>query len=237
MKFTASRLSEGNKVFPAQIHIEQTGVTVKIPGLFRGDTKFFDYNLIASVDVKAPLVGYSTVTFYAGGTQISAHGFTSSEVKQIKQAIEKGKSQSVGSSGVNENFSVNKSEGSSKGSNMWDALKQTRDDSQNNPYIIGTKAYNERIEKEKENKKEEKQRLEGKVNEIASIVFGATTEDISNQLSQLVTIGNAKPDKNVKSAIVEKMEFGIMKLKGLGANVEAAYFEQKVEPLKKKSWF
>ena len=92
MKFTASRLSEGNKVFPAEIHIEPTGLTVKIPGLFRGESKFFDYQQLASVDVDAPLVGYSTITFYAGGTRISAHGFTSKEVKQIKQAIEQGKS-------------------------------------------------------------------------------------------------------------------------------------------------
>ena len=91
MKYIASRFSEGNKVFPAEIHIEQTVVTVKIPGLFRDDTKFFYYNLIASVDVKTPLVGYSSVTIYSGGTQISAHGFTKSEAKQIMQAIENGK--------------------------------------------------------------------------------------------------------------------------------------------------
>lgn len=92
MKFTASRLSDGNKLFPASISIEASGVTVKIPGFFSGESKYFDFRDIASVDVKAPLVGYSTITFYAGGTNISAHGFTSSEVKQIKQAIENGKS-------------------------------------------------------------------------------------------------------------------------------------------------
>ena len=64
MKFTASRLSEGNKVFSAVSHIEQTGVTVKIPGIFRDDTSSY-YNLIASVDLKTPLVGYSSVTIYS----------------------------------------------------------------------------------------------------------------------------------------------------------------------------
>lgn len=226
MKFTASRLSEGNKVFPAQIHIEQTGVTVKIPGLFRGDTKFFAYNLIASVDVKAPLVGYSTVTFYAGGTQISAHGFTSSEVKQIKQAIEKGKSNS--SSNTNDGSgNLTGSNQSSEGNNVgfFGYLKNNNDSLQ------------QTIEADKQRKLEEKQKVEGKVDDIAQVTFGTTTEEISNQLSQLVTLGNSKPDKKVKSAIVEKMEFGIMKLKGLGANAEATFFEQKVELLKKKSWF
>lgn len=91
MKFTASRLSEGNKIFPAEIIIEQNGLTVKIPGLFSGHSKHLDYQNIGEVSVDAPMVGYSTITFYTAGTRVSAHGFTSSEVKQIKQAIEKGK--------------------------------------------------------------------------------------------------------------------------------------------------
>ena len=92
MKITASRLSEGNKIFPAEIHVEPTGVTIKIPGLFSGDSKYFDFQNIASVDINTPMVGYSTITIYAGGTKMTAHGFTKSEVKQVKEAIEKGKS-------------------------------------------------------------------------------------------------------------------------------------------------
>ena len=92
MKFTASRLSEGNKVFPAEIIIEPNGLTVKIPGLFSGQSRHLDYQNIGEVGVEAPLVGYSTITFFTAGTRVSAHGFTSSEVKQIKEAIEKGKS-------------------------------------------------------------------------------------------------------------------------------------------------
>lgn len=90
MKFTASRLSEGNKIFPAEIHCEPNGLTVKIPGLFSGHTKHIPYNQIGEVSVDAPLVGYSTINFFTVGTRVSAHGFTSSEVKQIKAAIEKG---------------------------------------------------------------------------------------------------------------------------------------------------
>lgn len=91
MKFTASRLSEGNKIFPAEIIIEPNGLTVKIPGLFSGQSRHLDYQNIGEVSVEAPLVGYSTITFFTAGTRATAHGFTSNEVKQIKTAIEKGK--------------------------------------------------------------------------------------------------------------------------------------------------
>lgn len=37
MKFIASRLSAGNKIFPSEIYLEPTGITIKIPGLFSGE--------------------------------------------------------------------------------------------------------------------------------------------------------------------------------------------------------
>jgi len=92
MKYTASRLSAGNKIFPTEIHLESTGITIKIPGLFKGETKQFDFNHIASVEIDTPLVGFSSISIYAGGTQMTATGFTKAEVKQIKEGIEKGKS-------------------------------------------------------------------------------------------------------------------------------------------------
>jgi hypothetical protein len=91
MKYTASRLSSGNKLFPAEIHLEPSGITVKIPGFFSGESKHFDFQHIASVDIENPLMGYSTITIYAGGTQMSAHGFTKAEVKEVKESIEIGK--------------------------------------------------------------------------------------------------------------------------------------------------
>jgi hypothetical protein len=91
MKFTASRLSSGNKIFPAEIYLEPTGITIKIPGLFSGETKHFDYNHIASVEIDTPLVGFSSITIFAGGTMMAANGFTKAEVKQIKEGIEKRK--------------------------------------------------------------------------------------------------------------------------------------------------
>ncbi|MBC7524046.1 MAG: hypothetical protein H7239_06375 [Flavobacterium sp.] len=90
-KITASRLSEGNKIFPAEIIIEPNGLIVKISGLFSGQSRHLDYHNIGEVSVDAPLVGFSTITFFTAGTRVSAHGFSSAEVKQIKLAIEKGK--------------------------------------------------------------------------------------------------------------------------------------------------
>lgn len=91
MKFVASRLSSGNKIFPAEIYLDPAGVTIKIPGLFSGETKHFDYDHIASVEIDTPLIGFSKMTIFAGGTMMEANGFTKAEVKQIKEGIEKGK--------------------------------------------------------------------------------------------------------------------------------------------------
>lgn len=95
MKFIASRLSDGNKIFPPEIDCEEHGLTVKIPGLFNGKSEFFDYNQISSVGVDTPLIGYSTITFYASSNFIRAHGFTKSEVKQIKSRILLGKAANI----------------------------------------------------------------------------------------------------------------------------------------------
>ena len=91
MKFVASRLSEGNKIFPAEIHIEENGIKVKIPGFLSGDTKFINYEHITSVDISTPMIGFSSITFYNQGNKAFAHGFKKEEAKQIKEAIDRGK--------------------------------------------------------------------------------------------------------------------------------------------------
>ncbi len=91
MKFIASRLSEGNKIFPAEIYIEENGIKVKIPGFLSGDTKFIDYQNISAVDINTPMIGFSSLTFFYQGNQAYAHGFKKEEAQQIKQAIDRGK--------------------------------------------------------------------------------------------------------------------------------------------------
>ena len=85
--------------------------------------------------------------------------------------------------------------------------------------------------------REEKARLDGKIDSVTSVTFNSNADDIANQLNQLVSLGCTKPDKALKNAIIEKIEFGIMKLRGLNANAEADFFQNKLEPLKKKGWF
>jgi hypothetical protein len=94
MKYTASRLSKDNKVFPTEIIIETNGITVRVPGVFNSKTEYMEYSYITNVSVDTPLIGFSTITFYTSGTQVTAHGFTKEEVKQIKEAIDIGKNRS-----------------------------------------------------------------------------------------------------------------------------------------------
>jgi hypothetical protein len=91
MTITASRLSEGNKLFPAEVYIEPNGLTIKFPGMFSGQSKHLDYQQIGEVSIDTPLVGFSSITFFTAGTRVYANGFTSDEVRQIKEAIDNGK--------------------------------------------------------------------------------------------------------------------------------------------------
>lgn len=90
MKFIASRLSDNNKLFPSEIHIEESGILVKIPNLFKGKSEYFAFDKISNVSIETPLLGYSTITFHASRSRVSVHGFTKKEVGQIKKAIENG---------------------------------------------------------------------------------------------------------------------------------------------------
>ncbi|MBI4929977.1 MAG: hypothetical protein HY841_04380 [Bacteroidetes bacterium] len=169
MKFTASRLSEGNKVFPAEIHCEQNGLTIKIPGLFSGQSKHLPYNQIGEVSVDAPLVGYSTIHFYTAGTRVSANGFTSSEVKQIKSAIEKGQ------------------QGSSTGSNTYSEPVKTGDQ-------IIAEAQAEKIEYELEQQRKHDNAQKPWMNDsnfsdkdnINSISFPNDVEDIEKTTEKII---------------------------------------------------
>jgi hypothetical protein len=86
--FTASRLSQGNRVFPSRINIDQQGVTLKVPGLFSGNEKTILFNRISSVDIDCPMVGYSTIVINTTGEgNIRAHGFLKKEVNRMKALI------------------------------------------------------------------------------------------------------------------------------------------------------
>lgn len=88
-RFTASRLSDGNKMFPDEILIDETSVTIKSPRLFGGRATTFPLGQI-TVSVNSPFLGFCDLNFYANGTSVSVHGFTDSDAKNIKWLISNG---------------------------------------------------------------------------------------------------------------------------------------------------
>lgn len=87
-KYTASRLSEGNRLFPCEILMDDLAVTLKLPGFLKGKETTIPMNRISSVDIETPLVGYSTIIIETTGEgAIKAHGFTKSEVSEMKTSL------------------------------------------------------------------------------------------------------------------------------------------------------
>ncbi len=89
--FEASRLSDGNKIFPAKIDIDNFGVTLKIPGLLGGKEKTLSYSQISSVAIDTPMIGFSKITFDTlGFDRIVATGFSKDDAQEIKQLVQQG---------------------------------------------------------------------------------------------------------------------------------------------------
>ena len=85
--YTASRISEGNVLFPPTIIFDDNGVTVRCPFIFSGKSTYISYSCISSVHIETPIVGFSTISFYAFGTQVSIHGFLKAEAIEMRQII------------------------------------------------------------------------------------------------------------------------------------------------------
>jgi len=86
--FIASRLTSGNKIFPSEIMIDESGVTLKIPGMFSGNEKTIPFSRISSVDIVCPFIGYSAIIIGTTGEgNIQAHGFLKTQVVRMKELI------------------------------------------------------------------------------------------------------------------------------------------------------
>jgi phage gp45-like len=92
MKFTASRLSEGNKAFPVEIHLEEDNIEIKKPGVFSGESKYLNYEDITSIEVDSPMIGFSTVRLFLNGNKVEVHGFSKNDVKEIRKMIDEKRS-------------------------------------------------------------------------------------------------------------------------------------------------
>ena len=86
--YTASRLTDGNRIFPTRIIIDDSTVTFKIPSLFSGKETTIPFSRISSVNIDSPFIGFSTIIIETTGEgQIIAKGFTQSEVIEMKELI------------------------------------------------------------------------------------------------------------------------------------------------------
>lgn len=82
----------------------------------------------------------------------------------------------------------------------------------------------------------EKER-EKKLEELSSFNVGNTKEEISESLNYLFAISNSQKDKNMKKICMEKIDYGIMKLRSAGGVIEADFFGKKLEEINKKKGF
>ncbi len=86
--YTASRITGGNRIFPSKIIIDDVSVTYKMPSLFSGQETTIPFTRISSVNIDSPFLGFSTIIIETTGEgQISASGFTKSEVVEMKAFI------------------------------------------------------------------------------------------------------------------------------------------------------
>lgn len=85
--YTASRISEGNVLFPPTIIFDDNGLTVRCPFIFSGKSTYIPYSCISSVHIETPIIGFSTISFHAFGNLVSIHGFLKSETIQMRQII------------------------------------------------------------------------------------------------------------------------------------------------------
>lgn len=90
-EYQANRLSGGNRLFPAQIKIDDFGVTLKIPGVFSGEEKSLGFHQISSIKIDSPLVGFSKITFDTiGWDRVVAEGFEKADANEIKEVVQRG---------------------------------------------------------------------------------------------------------------------------------------------------
>ncbi len=69
--FTASRISESNVLFLPTIVFNDEDITIKSPALLHHNTEFIPYGAVSSVHIHTPIAGFSTITFFAYGREIS----------------------------------------------------------------------------------------------------------------------------------------------------------------------
>ncbi|TAF09080.1 MAG: hypothetical protein EAZ75_08965 [Flavobacteriia bacterium] len=85
----------------------------------------------------------------------------------------------------------------------------------------------------------ENKEIRNKGEYVSKMVFSTNPDELANQMNELLTIGAGTENKHKEliKACYEKMDFGVMKLKSLGANAEADFFAEKRKSIKPKGMF
>ena len=86
--YNASRLAEGNRLFPPSITIGEDGITIKFPFILSGKEITILYNKVSAVKFTTPIIGFSDLiidTTWRDSFRI--HGYTATEAKVIKSEI------------------------------------------------------------------------------------------------------------------------------------------------------
>jgi hypothetical protein len=87
--FTANRLSNGNGLFPIEIHIDDYSVTIKKPGLIAATEKTMMYRNISSVVLNTPIFGFTKIKINTIGLDsMLVEGFERFHAEEIKRLIE-----------------------------------------------------------------------------------------------------------------------------------------------------
>jgi hypothetical protein len=102
-----------------------------------------------------------------------------------------------------------------------------------NPGIISSFIQNQREEDRLDEQRRQKQedKIDSTVESVIAVQFGQSVDEIADSLNQLVTIYTSNNDEKIKKAIYEKMDYGIIKLKKLGADSEADFFQKKLDEI------
>ena len=86
--YTASRLAEGNRLFPASITLSEEGLIVRFPFLLSGKEVTILYNKVSAVKFTSPIIGFSDMIIdTTWRDSFRVHGYTMNEVKHIKGEI------------------------------------------------------------------------------------------------------------------------------------------------------
>ena len=88
--FTASRLTEGNRLFPVRIEVNQNRVTRIKPRLFGSNEESIPISKVASVNIQTGILWSDIrIDSAGGGNPIVSHGHSKEDARAIRELIER----------------------------------------------------------------------------------------------------------------------------------------------------